>query len=117
MSVPQPALSRPVEPEPKMVDRHEPGYLIATELIDRWKESGVLPEGSKVKAQQFNAAMDAAGLLTKVDGTWCPTAEGMTIGIAQYQGGSGDRTYVSPIYSPQAISTLEMMFRSGSLIL
>ena len=98
-----------------MVDRHEPGYLIATELIDLWKESGVLPKDSKVKAQQFNAAMDAAGLLTKVDGTWHPTAEGIAIGIAQYQGGSGDRTYVSPIYSPQAREVLEQMVVSGRL--
>lgn len=52
-----------------MVDRNEPGYLIATELIEIWKENSVLPEGSKVKAQKFNAAMNAAGLLTKVDGT------------------------------------------------
>lgn len=117
MSIPQPTPVPPLAPEPKMVDRHEPGYLIATELIEMWKESGALPDDSKVKAQQFNAAMGAAGLLTKVDGTWCPTAEGIAIGIAQYQGGSGDRTYISPIYSPQAISTLEMMFRSGSLIL
>ena len=98
-----------------MVDRHEPGYLIATELIEIWKENGVLPEGSKVKAQQFNAAMDEAGLLTKVDGTWSPTTEGISIGIAQYQGGSGDRTYVSPIYSPQAQELLEQMVSSGRL--
>lgn len=80
-----------------------------------WKESGVLPVDSKVKAQQFNASMDAAGLLTKVDGTWHPTADGIAIGIAQYQGGSGDRTYVSPIYSPQAQELLEQMVASGRL--
>lgn len=68
-SVPQSAHTRPVAPEPKMVDRNEPGYLIATELIEMWKENSVLPEGSKVKAQKFNAAMNAAGLLTRVDGT------------------------------------------------
>ncbi|WP_237207847.1 hypothetical protein [Rothia nasimurium] len=54
-----------------------------------------------MKAQQFNATMDAAGLLIKVDGTWCPTAEGIAIGIAKYQGGSGDGSYTSPIYSLQ----------------
>ncbi|WP_237201291.1 AAA domain-containing protein [Rothia nasimurium] len=115
MSVPQPTPVPPLAPEPKMVDRHKPGYLIATELIEMWKESGVLPNDSKVKARQFNAAMDAAGLLTKVDGTWCPTAEGVSIGIAQYQGGSGERTYVSPIYSPQAREILEQMVVSGRL--
>ena len=116
MSVPQPAPVPPMTPEPKMVGRHEPGYLIATELIEIWKENGVLPEGSKVKAQQFNAAMDAAGLLTKVDGTWHPTAEGIAIDIAQYQGGSGERTYVSPIYSPQAQAALVEKIRSNRLI-
>lgn len=98
-----------------MVDRHEPDYLIATEFIEILKESGVLPEGSKVKAQQFNAALDAAGLLIKVDGTWHPTAEGLAIGTAQYQGGAGDRTYVSPIYSSQAREVLEQMVLSGRL--
>ena len=114
--VQRPADSHTAGREPKMVDRHEPGYLIATELIDLWKESGVLPEDSKVKAQQFNAAMDAAGLLTKVDGTWHPTAEGIAIDIAQYQGGSGERTYVSPIYSPQAQAALVEKIRSNRLI-
>lgn len=117
MNVPQPAYSRPVEPDPKMVDRHEPGYLIATELIDLWKESGVLPEGSKVKAQQFNAALDAAGLLTKVDGTWHPTAEGIAIGIAQYQGGSINRFYTSSIYSSKAQETLTYRIKISRLVL
>ncbi|WP_426716921.1 AAA domain-containing protein [Corynebacterium auriscanis] len=102
--------------EPVLVDRHEPGYLIATELIDMWKESGVLPKDSRVKAQQFNTAMDAAGLLTKIDGTWSPTAEGVSIGIAQYQGNTRDKTYVSTIYSPQAQQALSQMVRSGRLM-
>lgn len=94
-----------------MVDRQEPCYLIATEVIERWKESGVLPDDSKVKAQQFDAAMDVAGLLTRVDGTWYPTTEGIT----QYQGGSGDRTHVSPTYSPQAKEALDLTVASGRL--
>lgn len=112
-SVPQPAPVPPTASGLKLVDRHEPGYLIATELIEMWKESGVLPEDSKVKAQQFNAAMDAAGLLTKIDGTWHPTAEG--IAIAQYQGSSNGRTYVSPIYSLKAQRALEEMVISDQL--
>lgn len=76
-----------------------------------WKESGILPEGLKAKVQQFNDALDAAGLLTKIDGIWHPTAEGIAIGIVQYQGGSGDRTYVSPIYSPKTQEKLTQIIK------
>lgn len=103
--------------EAKMVDRHEPGYLIATELIRVWKEQKVLPENSSAKAQLFNSAMDQAGLLTKDSGPWEPTPEGIALGIAVYQGGSGNNTYISPIYSPQAQEALTQMVRSGNLVI
>lgn len=110
-----PASSEPVEPEAKMVDRHKPGYLVATELLKVWKEQGLLPNDSTVRAQHFNVALLGAGLLAKDGKGWMPTAEGITIGIDLYQGGSGERTYISPIYSPQAQDTLGQMLELGLL--
>lgn len=118
-----PATNQPLAPSPapsssvRLVDRHEPGYMIATEMLDVWKQQGILPVDSKAKAKEFNAAMKKAELLAKPDGTWIPTSEGIAIGISLYEGESHGQKYTSPIYSPQAQEALADMVRSGRLAL
>ncbi|MGO4956168.1 DEAD/DEAH box helicase [Luteococcus sp. Sow4_B9] len=97
------------------VSRHEPGYLIASELIKKWKTDPVAAGRALPNSQQFNRALERAGLLVREDSTLRPSARGATLGIARYESGSGTNRYFNVIYSMAAQQALTAMLVSGEM--
>lgn len=102
-------------PAYKLVERTTSGYLIGGQLAAQWTAAGLVLNGEKPTAGSLNTALEQAGLITRTDGKTIPTPAGAALGIAAYEGGSGDGRYINIIYSPEAQEKLTAMVRSGEL--